>query len=370
MKSKKRKKVRAIVCVAIAIIAVGIGGFLAFTDYRMNQVPKMSFDSMLNYTTKNNENAVVTVGVIQNGEASFTVYGKNAVKLPQSEHVYEIGSLTKTFTTSLLFKAGSEGEISLDDQIDEYLDLPKRDYYPTIRRLITHTSGYKAYYFEPQMVSNFFHARNDFYGISTEQLIQKVGETKLEDRDYAFKYSNFGMAVIGAVLSEIYSNDYTTVIKSYISNDLDLSSTKISDGSGDLGNYWDWAENDAYIPAGALTSDITDMLKYAQLQMNDTPEYLSAAHEALANVNATPAKSAKMNIHVDSVGAGWMIDAENKVVWHNGGTSSYNCYLGFDSERKIAVIILSNLSPNYRIPATVMGIKLLTDLQANVDKAR
>lgn len=189
----------------------------------------------------------------------------------------------------------------------------------------------------------------------------------MEDHDYNFNYSNFGMAVIGAVLSKIYDEDYTTVMDNYISKDLDLSNTKISDGSSNLENCWNWAENDAYMPAGALTSDITDMLKYAELQMNGTPEYLSVAHEALAEVNATPAKSAKMNIHIDSVGAGWMIDSENNVIWHNGGTSNYNSYLGFDPDKKVSVVILANLSPNYRIPVTVMGIKLLTDLQANAN---
>lgn len=174
MEFKSKKKVTAILCVII-ILTVGIGIFFIYANSRTNQVSQMTFDSMLAYTTKNNENAVITVGIIQNGKACYTVYGKNAMVLPQTEHVYEIGSLTKTFTTSLLFKAISEGKISLDNHIDKYWDLPEKVYYPTIRRLITHTSGYKGYYFETQMVSNFFHGRNDFYGISTEQLISRVG---------------------------------------------------------------------------------------------------------------------------------------------------------------------------------------------------
>jgi CubicO group peptidase (beta-lactamase class C family) len=49
---------------------------------------------------------------------------------------------------------------------------------------------------------------------------------------------------------------------------------------------------------------------------------------------------------------------------HNGGTGDYNSYIGFDLSNQTAVVILSNLSPNFRIPATVMGIKLLVDLNA------
>lgn len=361
----RKKKLITIISASIVILAVVIGVFFKIADNRMNMIPHMSFESMLAYTTKDNKNAVISVGIIQNGRVSFTVYGDNSAVLPQTEHVYEIGSLTKTFTTSLLFKAVGEGKIGVDDNIDKYLDLPEKAYYPTIKRLITHTSGYKAYYFEPQMASNFLHGRNDFFGITGEQLISKVGKINLEDRDYDFKYSNFGISVTGAVLAKIYGEDYPTLMDNYISQELDLQHTEISTGEGDLGSYWDWAKNDAYMPAGALTSSITDMLKYAQLQMNETPAYLSMTHMALAKVNASSAREEKLNIRVDSVGAGWMIDEKNNIIWHNGGTKNYNCYLGFDRDKKLAVVILSNISPNYRIPATVMGVKLLTDLQTN-----
>jgi CubicO group peptidase (beta-lactamase class C family) len=62
-------------------------------------------------------------------------------------------------------------------------------------------------------------------------------------------------------------------------------------------------------------------------------------------------------------GAAWMLDTHNGIVWHNGGTSSYNSYLGFDPDKQIAVVILSNQPPGYRIPATVMGAKLLINLK-------
>ncbi len=336
---------------------------LAFTSHQINRIPQMTFEDMLSYTTKNNENALLTVGIIQSGDANYTLYGENGKTLPQTEHSYEIGSLTKTFTAALLFKAIGEGKINLDDSIDNYLELPGKDYYPTIRRLITHTSGYKGYYFETPMISNFFRGRNDFYGISNKQLIDRIGKIDLKDTSYDFNYSNFGFAAVGAVLSKLYDEDYTMLMNQYITEELHLNNTRISNGSGDLEDYWDWEDDDAYLPAGALTSTIGDMLNYAQMHMNRTPNYLSETHEVLAEVNAASDSYAKMNIRMDSIGAAWMIDTKNNIIWHNGGTDHFNCYLGFDLDKQIAVIILSNLSPNYRIPATVMGVKLLTGLQ-------
>lgn len=69
-----------------------------------------------------------------------------------------------------------------------------------------------------------------------------------------------------------------------------------------------------------------------------------------------------MGIFMDEIGMAWVIDTENGIVWHNGGTGDYNCYLGFKPESGEAVVILSNLSPNYRIPATVLGTKLLSEM--------
>lgn len=369
-KVKKRKRTLKTIGVILTVIVIGVGGFIAFSAYQINQIPKMTFDDMLAYTTNDNEGAIITVGIIQNGEAVYTVYGENGTILPQAEYVYELGSVTKTFTASLLFKAIDEGKISLDDSIDKYLDLPQKDYYPTIKRLITHTSGYKGQYYAPAMASNFLGGENIFYGISTDSLVERIGKINLQDRDYGYMYSNFGISVVGAVLSKLYNEDYAALMNAYIKEDLGLGNTKISDGSGDLKNYEDWANDDAYMPAGALTSTVGDALKYAKIQMEGQPEYLADMHEAITVIDANTKTYEKMNIRMDSIGAAWVIDNVNNIVWHNGGTNDYNCYLGIDLDRQIAVAVLSNLPPGYRIPTTVMGVKLLTDLQKDNNLGR
>jgi CubicO group peptidase (beta-lactamase class C family) len=354
---------KIVICIILVVVAIGIGIFFGYNAYRINKVTKMTFEEMLLYTTGNNEKALIAVGIIKNGESNYVFYGENGTTLPQARHIYEIGSITKTFTASLLYRAIGEGKVNIDDSIDKYLNLPIKKYYPTLRRVLTHTSGYKNYYLDMQIISNYFGGRNPYYRIPGKKLIEQIGKINLEDRDYDYKYSNFGISVIGAVLSEVYKKEYTKLINDYIREEFGLINTMIFDSSADLENYWDWAENDAYMPAGALTSTIEDMLKYAKMQMKEVPEYLSGTHEVLAQINANTSINSKMEIHMDSIGATWIIDSENNIIWHNGGTGNYNSYLGFDKDRQIAVVILSNLSPNYRIPATVMGVKLLKELQ-------
>lgn len=365
MKTKRKKRL-IVICSLITLLITWLVGSHLIDTYRINQIPQMSFDDILSCVTKNNKQAVITVGIIKDGKENFVVYGENKAELPHVEHVYEIGSITKTFTANLVLRAVSDGKLNIEDQIDKYLDLPHKDYYPTIKRLITHTSGYDGYYFEMRMLSNLLQNKNVFCGISKEQLIEKIGKIDLKNQDYDFNYSNFGIAVIGAVLSEIYKEDYTTTMNSYIKNDLNLNNTHISESSGDLDNYWDWTKNDAYMPAGALTSTIGDMLRYAQMQLDGKPKYSLSPHYGLAEIHATTERSKKMNIHMDSVGATWIIDRENNIIWHNGGTGNYSCYLGFDPDKKIAVIVLTNLPSDERIPlfATVLGVKLLTKLQS------
>ena len=351
-----------ILCGTIAVL--GIIVFFTFTACSINKISQMTLNDMIISTTKNNKKAIIAIGVSKNKETNIAVYGKDGSIISGNEYIFEIGSITKTFTASLLLKAIIEGKIDLDANINIYLDLPQKEYYPTIRRLITHTSGYKSNYFEMEMISNFFRrSKNSFYNISKDKLIERIGKINLKDKDYEFKYSNFGIAVIGAILSEVYGNYYDVIINEFITEELHLKNTNVSDGSGNLSNYWEWALNDAYVAAGALTSTIVDMLEYSQLQMDEKQIYLSGTHEMLVKVNATSVNSEKLNIHIDGMGMAWILDNQNKIVWHNGGTSSFNSYIGFDSNNNIAVVILSNLPPNYRIPATVMGIKLLTDLQ-------
>ncbi len=280
--------------------------------------------------------------------------------MPEKLHTYEIGSLTKTFTAALISKAISEGKTDLNATIDVYLPLPEGKHYPTIYELLTHSSGYKGYYFEHPMIGNFFRGRNSFCGISREMVLNKAKSLDMNRDKYAFQYSNFGYAVLGLVLESVYGEDYTALVNDYVQNDLSLSSTKISDQSGDLGNCWAWEANDAYLSAGALTSDITDMLTYAQMQLNDSR--FAPCHERLKTINASTENYLTMGIHMDEIGMAWIIDKENGFIWHNGGTGHYNSYLGICPESKTAVVILSNLSPNDRIPATVLGIKLLQEL--------
>lgn len=361
---KKRRRVFKIVIILIIIVLICGGAFLLYLNHQMKKLETMDIDDMLVYSTKGLEDAKITVGILKDGEMKYEVYGENGELMEPKLYDYEIGSLTKTFTGALLCKAIQEGKIDLDAPISDYIELPKQVQYPTIKSLVTHTSGYKGYYLESQMVSNFFHRQaNDFYGINQDMLIQRVGKVQIKEKEYGFKYSNFGMAVLGQVLSAVYEKDYDELMKEYIEIELGLENTWLSEGENNLKGSWNWKKNDAYLPAGGIISNIEDMLSYTQIQMTEKLPYLAKGHELQKKVHGSNASYEKMGIRIDAMGIAWIIDEEHNFLWHNGGTSNYNSYLAFDQEKQVGVVLLSNLSPGKRIPVTVIGVKMMENLQ-------
>lgn len=359
----KKKSLKTIIAIILALCLVAAAVLIALSAYgkkQLEKVPSLSFEEALKFTAKGNRDAVITVGIIKDGNADFSVYGEDGKLLEKTPHVYEIGSLTKTFTAAMIAKAAIDGKIDIENSIADYLPLSEKNTYPSIESVITHTSGYKPYYFESPMIGNFLFGRNDFCGITKSMLEKRLNNLSIKPGDYAFNYSNFGYATLGLVLESVYGTDYTSLFNAY-AKDLGLENTKISDGTGDLSNYWDWREQDAYLSAGGATSDINDMLKYASLLLEGYKE-LGNCRIALETIDATTEQYELLGIKMDKIGMAFIIDSQNGIVWHNGGTGNYNCYLGFCPDKNVAVVVLSNQKPSYRIPATVLGIKLLKEL--------
>ena len=362
----KKRRIVWIICGAVLVVIGAIVAFLFLRAPKENPVPHMTFEQCLAYTTKDTPDAKIGVIVLKNGAANISFYGNNAGRIPYDGYEFEIGSLTKTITAALIMRAEAEGTLNLSDRISRFLTLPDRAYDPTIARLLTHQSGYKSYYFERPMIGNFFSGENTFYNVSRGMMRRRIGKIRLQDHDYPFSYSNFGVSVLGLVLEEIYQTSYPELATAFVQQELGMLHTRISDGTGNLTGYWNWAEDDAYLPAGALISTADDMAIYARAMLKGSPDNLARAQQPIAKIDATTDQLGSLGIRMDSIGATWIIDDVNGIVWHNGGTSNYSSYLGFDPAHKIAVVILTNLSPDYRIPATVLGAKLLLELQNQV----
>ena len=231
----KRKNIVIVIvsCLSLLLIAFLVYVFIGISQ--MKKVPSLSFKDALEYTTKDNKEALITVGIIKDGKTEYRVYGENGKKVEDRLCTYEIGSITKTITALMVKRAEKEGKLELDATIDKYLSLPDGKKYPKIIDLLTHTSGYKPYYFETPMIKNFFKGRNDFYGINGEMVKERIGKINLDKESYGFSYSNFGFAVLGLVLESVYGESWKTLAEDFLLNELGLENTHVSVGKGELG---------------------------------------------------------------------------------------------------------------------------------------
>lgn len=324
---------------------------------------------------KNKHHLQLTIGVLKDEQMVHKVYNESSEMDTAPIYSYEIGSITKPFTTTLLAKYILEEKVSLDDSIKKYLsELTSDQYYPTLRRLATHTAGYK-----PILPLNFkgyikalisilngkFQSNNPFLEFDQINNMKNIIKNhKLRDMDYRYSYSNFGMGVLGHILGEISGQGYMDTINDYIVNELGLNNTCLGAPSEislrgydkknkDCGN-WEWGRDGFLSAAGGIHSTVIDLLQFAKMNIYDDKPYLSYSHQ----------KHAEGNKKYD-MGLGWQLQKESNVIWHDGATGSFTAFLGFDKNKKIAVVILSNYQ---LLSIRKIAFPLLESLQTSTEK--
>lgn len=288
----------------------------------------------------------LTLGILRNGVKEILHLDPEQ---NESDEVltYPVGSICKTITASLLAKYVTEGKADLSAPLSEYIGgLPDR-YYPSLRRLAVHSSGYGGRPFgfletlmrlsamnEPD---GLLHV-NPFRGTLDKTRMQElIINTKLKDREYKFEYSNLGYGILGMILGNLGEGEYWDLINDYAQNDLGLKDTGI--GNISVTGYdkkenpcspWQWERNDIIAAAGALNSTAGDMLKYAELQMDGNRPYLNLCHQVMG--------LGEKNFRS---GLAWRL-TEDGISWHTGSAGAFSAWLGLCRRKKTAVFIGTN----------------------------
>jgi len=310
----------------------------------------------------NDFNVGITVALIDGNNVEYYNYGKTEVKgADVNEYsVFEIGSISKVFTTILLADMIRKGEMSLDDPISNYLPkdvkVPTRnDKVITIRNLATHTSGL------PRMPSNFNpkDPSNPFADYTYEQLYAFLSNHKLtKNIGNEIEYSNLGMGLLGHILELHTNKTYEELIAETIAKPLKMDDTSItfSDAmekrlaKGHLSNIevsnWDIV---SLAGAGGIRSTSSDMVKFLKANMGIAQ---SDVFEAMQLSHKSAFKDETNNYEI---GLGWHYEDNNNIIWHNGQTGGYHSFIGFVKDKEKAVVILTNTSENI----STIGFNLL-----------
>ncbi len=298
-------------------------------------------------------NKGIIAGVIDpDGRTRVVSYGTSGVAgLPLDEHaVFEIGSVTKTFTATILADMVLRGEIALDDPAQKYLPasvrMPSRNgRVIAIRDLATHTSGL------PKIPANLVQTdpQNPYASYSVKDLYDYLSAYQLtRDPGARFEYSYTGVGLLGHILFLHANKSYEQLVTERVLLPLKMNNTRIAltptmrahlvqghDKAGDAKEPWDLP---TIAGAGALRADMHDLLLYLAAQ-RDTVHGPLAKAIALTHQNFHAGPNA-----ATTVGLAWHREQLNGklVIYHSGETGGYHAYIGFNPATGANAILLSN----------------------------
>ncbi|RUS48862.1 serine hydrolase [Cohnella sp. AR92] len=327
---------------------------------------------MIRKACKSKKNLKLTVGYVRGAESGICVINEHGEMEADREYRYEIGSITKTFTTSLLAKYVSENRMSLTDSIHKYVEgLTEEKYYPTLFRLATHTSGYSGSLpFNKRenlklllgLISGGgdMKKRNPF-NVDIDKMKALIERHPLKNKDYAWEYSNFGLALIGYALGAASGRGYWSAMNDFVQHELELTHTWLGNEKANLHGYdsknnvcdhWQWGPNEIITPAGGLSSTAGDLLNYATRVMGNDQPYLATCTLKHAN-----GKGKRYDM-----GLGWwLLRNNNNIFWHGGGTGCFSTFLGGNREKKTAAVVLANYRMGFDADQKI-GFSLLESL--------
>lgn len=295
-----------------------------------------------------NQAAVGTViAFLENGKEDYFVYGlanqlnKQAIT---KQSVFDIGSITKTFTSLLLADLVAKGKVKLEDPVQKFLPnsvrMPTYKGQPiTLISLATHTSGLPSYppNFEPKDLLNSiasFGTKELYAFLNSYQLTRGVGTPE---------YSNLGVGLLGHTLTLITGKSYAQLVQEIILTPLQMSESSTTTKSpyltvGHVDNravaHWDL---DVFAGAGAVRSNAVDMMRYLKAQMSIQPASLKTAIELTQQPRLDVDKNTRFCL-------GWALRSAgtDEFYLHNGATPGYTAFMGFSRKTNKAIIILNN----------------------------
>ena len=315
---------------------------------------KSTVEDIAKAVTDHKNTAGIVIGTYLNGKEKTYSFGYNSKKdkTPISkELLFEIGSITKTFTAAIAVQLENEGKLKLTDNIQQYLPegvkMPKfsgDNTEITFNHILTHFSAL------PRMPENFGKylkaEENPFANYPEQAIYDFLNDYKLTRKPgEKYEYSNLAMGLLGNILAKIDGKEsYEELLQERIFKPLgmknstverkkvDENNLAIPHADGVVTSYWDIP---SLAGAGAVKSTLGDMQKYLKALIEDShPELFS---KKLFQVQ----KDVENDM---SVCLSWFKIKKNniEVLWHNGGTGGFLSEIIFDRENKAGVIILRN----------------------------
>jgi len=307
------------------------------------------------------------VGIInKNHEKLVFSYGSKSISTnekPDENTVFDIGSITKSFTSIIATNMYLQGIIQ-EENIEYYLPvdeitMPTKDNIEiTFEHLLTHTSGLPR---TPHENGSLFPLpegyvlENPYAAYTTEQVYDYLSNycTLLFTPGTFWSYSNTGVGLVGHAIGLIDGTSYETVLKREIFDVLGMTNSSLFLTQEQISNQAFghnavkaevpfFTANDIFQGCGMIKSSLTDMFKFLEANMELTNSPLNNA------MNYTHQKAS--DIFTGSLGYTglcWFItnlDDGQTITYNGGDTNGHSAFIGFNKTESFGVIILMNCS--------------------------
>jgi D-alanyl-D-alanine-carboxypeptidase/D-alanyl-D-alanine-endopeptidase len=288
-------------------------------------------------------NPSIALAVYDQGEVSHFVHGwqNKANNIKADEHtVYEIGSISKTFTGLLLASMATDGTLNIDDPVEQHWPAPfqLRDSSGTaitLQQLSSHVSGL------PRLPGNMPLFADDPYAeYGRDDLLKGLADITPGKAGVHYAYSNLAVGLLGETLANAGGASFNALVEQRILQTLSLDAThmtlaavpedRLATGYGGEKPTAAWNFK-ALAGAGSIRSSITDLLAYGVAYL-EPPAGLQQAMQL----------ATKVHYQQDGllVGLGWHV--RNGVYWHNGGTGGFRSMLMIDPANGKVVAAITN----------------------------
>jgi CubicO group peptidase (beta-lactamase class C family) len=303
----------------------------------------------------------VSIGIIRDGVVSTRGFGVTSVdhSLPVTDStLFQVGSITKTFTGTVLMKLVEQGRVRLDAPVRTYLpDFAVRDAAAsrdaTVMDLLTHMGGWEGDVFED--------TGSGADAVAT-YVTQLRGVEQVAPLRTVWSYNNSGFVVAGRIIEVVTGKSYEAAVEEMVTAPLGMRNTYITPGdvmtmrfavghnSSPKGPQVarPWPIGRYAHPAGGIISTVRDLLTYAQFHMgvSNAPAMFSAdtlrrMHETVLTKQGSDEEMA-VTWHVTKGGG-------VRRVGHGGATVGQQALLTFVPERTFAIALLTNATSGARL---------------------
>lgn len=344
MPPRKDRPLRTVFALALAVVTLSSNVARAASP---DTAPASNIQAVLDARVTSTPGEGIIAGVIDGGKVTVYKAGSSGTSLALDEHtLFEIGSVTKTFTANVLAQMVLDGEVKLNDPVAKYLPssvhVPSRDGKQiTLLNLATQHSGL------PRMPANIvagWNPDNPFAAYSVADLYAFLNSYSLtRDPSATYEYSNLGVGLLGLALAHRAKTNYATLIQQRIFAPLHMHESSVSVGSQPqarlaAGHNIDgdavagWTFTDASAGAGAIRASLSDMLIYLRCNMGQG----SLAKACLF------AQQPRNEFPGGRIGLVWMTNSIGGLINHDGSTGGFRALVAMSPDRSKGVVILSN----------------------------